>query len=162
MQNPFSTSLLDSDEWLRFAEEMAKTSDPQPQPKPMDHKPMDQDPAAWNDVEISFLSDERVQIRSSKGSQTCNYGELGFADGRDGKPASAWITLRALAQGGGILRQPPNSAANRTWPKVEKRIQETRRILRAYLGIASDPIPFIEGTGYKTRFKIGCARSFET
>ena len=116
--------------------------------------------ATWDIVEISFLSDERVQVRNGAKSETHNYAELGFADDRNGKPNSAWLTLRDLAQGRGIIRSATKTAT--TWPKVEKRIQKIRKVLRKHFGISADPVPFVAGTGYQARFKIGCGPSFQT
>ncbi len=115
----------------------------------------------WKDVEITFLSDERVQIRNGNQTETQNYAEWGFADRRTGKPNQAWVTLRAMAELNGIIRDGARAGA--AWPKVEKRIQEIRKVLRKHFGIAADPIPFIEGTGYQSRLKkIGCSPSFRT
>ena len=114
----------------------------------------------WNSIEISFLSDERVQIRNGTQSETCNYAELGFMDRRNEKPNSAWLVLRELAEHHGVIRNP--SEAGCAWTKVEKRIQNIRSVFRAYFGIAADPIPFVPGTGYQALFKISCRRSFNT
>ena len=116
--------------------------------------------ATWNTIEISFLSDERVQIRNGTKSETCNYAELGFADGRNGKPNRAWITLRALAEQRGIVRTP--TKPGQSWSDVEKRMQEIRKLLREHFCVSTYPIPFIEGGGYQARFKIGCSPSFRT
>jgi hypothetical protein len=116
--------------------------------------------ATWDAIEISFLSDERVQIRNGANSETRNYAEFGFADGRSNKANQAWETLRALAEQGGIIRD--TAKTGRTWPKVEKRMQEIRKVLRKHFCISADPIPFVEGTGYQVRFKIGCGPSFDT
>jgi hypothetical protein len=64
------------------------------EPTPAQGKPSgvangaDRGGASWQDIEISFLSDELVQIRSRKSTETRNYGELEFADRRAkrGKP----------------------------------------------------------------------------
>jgi hypothetical protein len=112
----------------------------------------------WDKIEISFLSDERVQIRAGKLLETRNYAEFGFEDRRNGTPNRAWVTLRALAEQRGIIRQPTN--AHRDWPQVEKGIQEIREILRKHFSIASDPIPFVRGAGYRACFKIGCGPSY--
>lgn len=117
-------------------------------------------PADWNCIEISFLSDERVQIRNGQNTETRNYGEFGFADRRNGKPNRAWLTLRHLAEAGGTVREAAGTGRN--WAKVEKQIQEIRKVLRQHFGISADPIPFVEGTGYRTCFKIGCSPSFHT
>ena len=114
--------------------------------------------ATWDTIEISFLSDERVQIRNGPDIETYNYNELGFEDSRNGKPNQAWVTLRVLAVERGIIRDATKTGG--TWPKVEKRMQEIRKALRNHFGISSDPILFIEGVGYQTRFKIDCSPSF--
>jgi hypothetical protein len=118
--------------------------------------------ATWEAIEVSFLSDHRVQIRNGTNAETLNYGELGFADRRakQGKPNRAWVTLRVMAEQNGIIRD--GAKMNAEWSRVEKRIQEIRKVLRGHFGIAADPIPFVEGTGYQTRFKIGCSPSFHT
>ena len=51
------------------------------------------DAATWEDIEILFLSDERVQIRNGTNRETRNYAEFGFADGQDRKPESGMGSL---------------------------------------------------------------------
>jgi hypothetical protein len=116
--------------------------------------------ATWENIEISFLSDERIQIRNGTVLETRNYGEFGFEDGRSGKPNQAWVTLRALAEERGLIQAP--TKAHRDWSRVEKRIQEIRKVLRNHFGISHDPIPYVEGTGYRALFKIDCRPSYET
>jgi hypothetical protein len=113
--------------------------------------------AAWEDIEIVFLSDERIQICNGVNRETRNYAEFGFADGRTENPNQAWKMLRALAVEG-VIRNPKD--AGLPWPKVEKQIQEIRKILRKHFGISADPVPFVKDLGYKACFKIGLARSF--
>jgi hypothetical protein len=114
----------------------------------------------WEEIQILFLSDERVQILNGPSRETRNYAEFGFADGRTEKPNVAWETLRAMAQQRGVLQD--ETVTKQPWPKVEKRIQEIRKVLRDHFGISVDPIPFVEGVGYRAQFKIGCGPSFET
>jgi len=116
--------------------------------------------ANWEEIEIDFTSEERVQIRIGKQLETCNYGELGFEDRRSGKPNRAWLLLRVLAAQGGTIREAVRTGED--WPKVEKRIQEIRKSLRNYFRLLDDPLPFVEGTGYRTRFAIRVARSYES
>jgi hypothetical protein len=116
--------------------------------------------AIWETIEISFLSEERVQIRNGANFETCNYAELGFEDGRTGKPNQAWETLRALAEKRGVIQD--GTAMGRAWPMVEKQIQVIRKVLREHFGIFADPIPFVRRVGYKARFKVGCGPSFHT
>jgi hypothetical protein len=120
--------------------------------------------AEWAAIQFVFLSDERVQISSSGRTATCNYAELGFADGRVGrgepKPNRAWIILRTMAEEDGVLRNGAKTGGS--WAKVEKQIQAIRKRLRAHFGIAADPLPFTEGLGYRSAFKIRCGPSFHT
>lgn len=114
----------------------------------------------WEQIEIIFLSDERVQIHNGKSTETRNYAEFGFQDGRSENPNRAWETLRRLAELGGIITD--GTQGRLPWPKVEKRVQEIRRIFREHFGISLDPVPFIERTGYQARFKIRCGPSYRT
>jgi hypothetical protein len=68
--------------------------------------------------------------------------------------------LRFLAQSQGVI----SSAARTTvkeWPAIEKQIGRTRKLLQSHFGISEDPLPFEKGVGYRLRFKIGCAPSFD-
>lgn len=116
--------------------------------------------ATWDTIEISFLSDERIQIYNGTDTKPYNYAEFGFADSRNGKPNQAWVTLRDLAEAKGIILI--NARRVSPWPKVEKRIQEIRKALRDHFGITSDPFLFKDGIGYQARFKIGVSPSFHT
>ena len=120
--------------------------------------------ANWDAIEISFLSDERVQIRNGVHTETRNYAELGFADRRvkrgKTKPNVAWETLRAMAEQRGIIRDGKKTGV--AWRKIEKRMQIIRKAFRQHFGITVDPVPFIAGTGYQASFKIGCGPSFDS
>jgi hypothetical protein len=116
--------------------------------------------AAWEEVKIVFTSDHQVQVWCGKNSEILNYAEFGFEDRWSGNPNQAWLLLRALAEHCGIIRN--GEEAGQVWPKVEKRIQQIRAVLRSHFGNSTDPIPFVEGTGYQARFKISCARSYHT
>jgi hypothetical protein len=113
----------------------------------------------WNEIEIAFLSDERVEICSGGERKTCNYGELGFEDRRNGKPNRAWVMLREVASHGGSL--PARSELGNKRAMAQKRIEEIREKLRSHFGIQGDPIPF-NGQTYQASFKIRCAQSFDT
>jgi hypothetical protein len=115
---------------------------------------------AWEAIEIVFISDERVQISNGTNSETCNYAELGFADGRSEKPIQAWETLRTMAEQGGVIAN--STKPTQPWSAVEKRIQEIRRALQRHFGLSADPIRFSRGTGYEACFKIRCGPSFRT
>jgi hypothetical protein len=120
--------------------------------------------ANWDAIEISFLSDERVQIRNGAHTETRNYAELGFADRRvqrgKTKPNVAWVALRTMAEQSGIIRDHTKTGV--AWPKMEKRMQFIRKAFRKHFGITADPVPFVSGTGYQATFKIGCGPSFQS
>jgi hypothetical protein len=118
------------------------------------------DAESWDQIEISFLSDERVQIEIGSSRATLNYAEMGFADKRSGKPNQAWIMLRRLAEADGLIKD--GSGTGQTWTRVEKRVQEIRKALKDRYGIASDPIPFVSGTGYQASFRVQCGPSYKT
>ena len=114
---------------------------------------------SWDEVEIAFLSDERIEIWvGGKHRSTHNYGELGFEDRRTGKPNLAWVMLRELAKERGTIPQPQ---AGQHRAMVQKRIEEIREKLRNHFGIEGDPIPF-NGSAYQSGFAISCRESFDT
>jgi hypothetical protein len=115
--------------------------------------------SSWEEIEIRFLSEERVQIIAGSETTTLNYAEFGFEDGRSEKPNLAWIALRSLATLGGTISQP-NSGQD--WSSVEKRMQEIRKVLRTHFSLSDDPLPFVEDVGYRACFKISLAQSFES
>lgn len=119
----------------------------------------DRRPQNWKEVKISFISDERVQITVGGQTETRNYTELGFEDRRDGKPNKAWLTLRELADLDGTIGA---AKTRQEWPKVEKRIQAIRKVLRRRFGISADPVPFRKGSGYRACFRISCSPSYAT
>jgi hypothetical protein len=115
----------------------------------------------WGDIEISFLSDERVQITVGSHTETRNYAEMGFASKLNGKPVLAWVTLRAMAQAGGFIMV---ASSGRKWADIEKRMQEIRKVLRQQFGLSADPLQFTRKRrdsdgGYRTTFTLGCGRS---
>lgn len=114
----------------------------------------------WEDIEMLFLSDARVENLIGDHRETLNYTELRFADRRNGTPNKGWLLLRELARASGELSSPPSGW--RGWASVEKQMQRTKRILVEHFGISGNPLPFRKGVGYRSRFKIGCAPSFDT
>jgi hypothetical protein len=114
---------------------------------------------AWEEVEIRFLSDNRVQVKAGVQSEPLTYAEFGFEDGRSKTPTLAWRTLRCLAEAGGTIKRTENG---RTGAKLEKRIQQIRTTLRKRFQLETDPIPFIKGIGYQARFRINCGPSYNS
>ena len=116
-------------------------------------------PQKWEDLEISFLSDHRLELRVAGQAETLNYSEISLADRRSGKPNQSWGVLLALAQGGGVI--PETARNSKQWLALEKQIERTRKVLRERFALLDDPLPFEKGTGYRARFEIRCAASFE-
>jgi hypothetical protein len=90
-------------------------------------------PTSWQEIEITFLSDHRVEICCGADRKTHNYGDLGFQDRRSGKtqatrPAGAWVMLCEIAKLNGTLQGPP---AGKRRAMVQKRI-EVREKLRGH------------------------------
>jgi hypothetical protein len=116
----------------------------------------------WDLLRVSFVSDQRLQFFiDGQPSDTYNYAELGFADGRSrkgNKPKAAWETVKLLAQCGGTISYVLNTRID--WRRIEKRIEEIREMLRTKFAIQDDPIPYVRGTGYVAQFKIDLAASY--
>lgn len=116
---------------------------------------------AWEDIEIRFTSEHRVQIfvRDRPGA-SLNFADMGFEDrrGGGGKPIRAWALLVALAHNDNIYPAAKVSGDQ----SIQKRAHELRNRLAGYFQIAGDPLPFLEGTGYKSRFRISRSPSFDT
>jgi hypothetical protein len=115
----------------------------------------------WEDIEIRFLSDERVQIFiCGTPGDSRNFAEMGFEDrrGKGGKPNRAWHALLALATNDGII--PATAISGQQG--IQKRAQTIRQLLCDHFQITENPLPFVAGTGYKTRFKIARSAACET
>jgi hypothetical protein len=115
-------------------------------------------PLKWQEIEIVFISEERVRISSNGIHQTYNYIEFGFEDKRNGTPNEAWVTLREMAKNNGTWPRPP---AGKGRAMVQKRIQEIREALRHHFQIQADPIPF-NGNAYQVSLKLVCGPSFDS
>src|ERR1017187_3897558 len=112
----------------------------------------------WEDIEIVFISDERVQVKDGTQIQTLNYNEMGFEDRRSGKPNQGWGVLRALAQAGGVI--PESARDAKDFIGMGKRIERIRHTLKTHFQITSDPVGK-DAKGYHCLFKIGYAPSFD-
>lgn len=133
-------------------------------PKSRDSTPSAPAPAAavlvWKDVEIRFLSDHNFQATvRGKLQAPQNYADAGFGDGRQAneKPKAAWEALRRLAEKGGVITKTKTAAE---WPKLERRMQELRKWLKARFQIDADPVPYLDG-GYRAQFTIGVSAPYE-
>jgi hypothetical protein len=123
--------------------------------------------ADWKDLTITFLSDNRVQMKiGDRMLSSCTCEELqdaGFWDRHAQRPTKAWDALRLLAEGNGT-----RSTSFEDRRHVEIRMSEMRKKLRAYLtseGIEisdSDPLPYDKHTRtYTATFTIGVGTNFK-
>ena len=113
-------------------------------------------PPQWEDLEISFLSDHRVQVQAGTLRETLTYAEMGFGDLRTGKPTRAWSVLRAFAKHEGRI---PMMLGVREWRLIYKRVQEIKARLKERYECQDNPIPFVRGVGYVARFRVTLAPS---
>lgn len=114
--------------------------------------------STWSEVEISFFNEHTVQITVGQNKSIHEFGQLGMAHKRSGKPTLAWQTLHLLAQSNGVISSP--ATKHEEWRTVEKRMQEARAWLRARFNLLTDPLPFVRNTGYRAEFSINCAASY--
>jgi hypothetical protein len=105
----------------------------------------------WCDVRIRFLDGESVTIFVGEVQKTVNYSEMGFNDGRNGKPNLQWKLLRAFAKDRGLLSWESPEADKRN----QKRREHLARALKAYFGLPDDPIELTpDGQAWRTRFTL--------
>ena len=153
-----------SEGWLRYLRERADLIDGEKVRAPLHERaaPVEAEKvrgplAEWKDLEIRFLSEERVQVTTSTFRETRNYAELGFEDRRSGKPIMEWETFTKLAQANGVIEV---DRSVRGYNEQSKRLQEIRRVLRKQFGLTGDPVPLL-GDHYRTQFRVSHAPSFD-
>lgn len=112
----------------------------------------------WRDVEITFLTSRRVQVRLGKNRETQGFRDLGFADDRGNGPDLAWKLMSEIAHAGGTLKR--NNQNDKQWELLVIRVATIRQRLKHIYKIPADPLPYERGVGYKASFKISCAPSF--
>lgn len=108
----------------------------------------------WEDLQIQFVSDERVQVTARGRTETRNYAEMGFEDKRNGKPTEAWSVLRTLAENRGSTQVGVGPARS----KLVKQIQQLRKKLGELYPAVGDPLPYVYGTYVRARGKPDAAQ----
>lgn len=120
----------------------------------------------WEDIEITFLSDFRIQVKIGSEIQSpLTFAEMDFHSKKNVRtPVAAWVALRQLAECGGSLRAARDG---RLWAVVEKRVQEIRSRFKTLFGLSDDPFTFTkrtrqnpDGAGYCAKFRILCHQSY--
>jgi hypothetical protein len=153
-------AIENSEEWRRHCDELLQIAEVQISPtKPRTESASP--PLKWEDIELRFLSEERVQIFiRDRPAASVNFADLGFEDrrGKGGKPNRAWRILQELPVCDGTI--PASSISGNQ--RMQKRAQEIRHLLCEHFHITEDPLHFIEGIGYKIRFKITRSPAYDT
>jgi hypothetical protein len=126
-----------------------------PTPDSLTAAPTQAGPRDWAAIKILFLDDHNLQVYvDGKPQEPVNYAVFDFADGRTTNPRRAWTVLKAFAEKRGTI---PTTAESR--PRIEKDVQQIRKILRKRFSLSSDPVRFT-GTGYSTAFTIGKSTAY--
>jgi hypothetical protein len=156
--NQCKDAVINSDQWIKLQEELVSAAKQQSATSEPPAKSEAAKPKSWLDVEISFLSDHRVEVCINGEQKHYNYGEFGFEDRRNGKQSRAWTVLYEIAGRNGTI---PQAQPGKDRAMIQKRIEEIRERLRARFKIESDPIPF-NGNAYQASFKINRRHCSET
>jgi len=107
--------------------------------------------STWRDVRMKFFDGETVSIKVGSVTQRCTYLEMGFADKRRKQPNLQWELLRTFALNHGELTWTSRGASRRN----QARCRRLAKTLRAYFGIAGEPIVFEETLqGWRVAFGI--------
>jgi len=115
----------------------------------------------WEEVTITFISNESIRIKAREVSKKFHFSEIGFGDRRSAdKPNMIWKYFHALAQLSGELAwDDPLDLGGRPVDidrdVAQKRISVLRKTLQTIVGIKDDPIYTYRKKGlYKTRFSL--------
>ncbi len=114
----------------------------------------------WNEVRITFVSDDAIRIEARAIFKRFHFAEIGFKDGRTpGRPNRIWGLLSELAKRDGTIEP----AAGRRYTGVQDAgkdaFKELRKCLRAIMSITDDPFfEYRKVKAYKTRFVLADER----
>ena len=113
----------------------------------------------WEDIHIRFTSDHRFQVFvNQRAGPVYGFEEVGLKDARSGNPRKAWDTLKQLADNSGTL--DPTKILGPPRAKIEKRIEEIRKLFRRLFKVEEDPLPFSSERGYRARFQVSRRDSY--
>ena len=113
----------------------------------------------WEEVTITFISDDSVKVSAREVSRKFIFAELGFKDNRKGDmPDTRWALLRELAaHSGEIAWDTPVERKAKSIAKAA--IKDIRRKLKAFMGIEDDPFfEYRKLKAYKTKFTLSDGR----
>ena len=114
------------------------------------------DGITWEKIVINFISNDEIQIRAGAVSETYHFSEIGFKDRRKRgagiHPTQLWRRFRAFAAAQGEV---PYARGPKEREQQRALMKELRKRLKAIIGLAEDPIPFVHGSfAYKFRFTL--------
>ena len=110
--------------------------------------------SSWDEVQITFVSNESIRIQAGDLDKPFSYAELGFKDGRKvDTPDTRWRTLQKLAQHGEISWKTDTDQKIRNI--AQKAIQDIRKKLKEITGLEDDPFePYRKVKAYRPKFKL--------
>jgi hypothetical protein len=144
-----------AEQWLAAGDDEPGVQETVPTAQQKNKEPFSQMPdLRWDDITITFVSNDSVKIQARNKAKTFLYADLGFRDARKGDlPTKAWDFLELLAEKGGqidfntlrssrraSLGERENSEAAQCFNAKNKiRVRELRKKLRTFFGIKADP-----------------------
>lgn len=116
----------------------------------------------WEHIIIQFLDDQNVRIIVGKNTLEASFIDMGFEDGRTGKPNKQWALLLILARHQGEI--------NATDTEVNSKIKKTKELLvkqlKSYFPLDYDPfwpyepyLPYKEKSSYQIKLQLIPANS---
>ncbi len=132
---------------LRLSPEVETRSEVRPS---MERFPTPAD-VGWSKIDITFVDPDRVRIESKDVRKTYNFTQMGMVDRRNAVPNVKWELLRDLAETYGHLGWGDSGAT----PKAQKRKERLSTVLKAFFGLAGEPIPWDDDEKcWRTAFRL--------
>lgn len=124
---------------------------PHSQDRPVKRFPL-LDGLRWQEVTITFISNDSVEVRARDKREVFMFSELGCTDRRKGdRPDKIWETLHALAK---LLSKPGITSPNLT-ASAKGRIKTLRKRLCKVMSIDDDPFEsYRRNRMYKPKFSL--------
>lgn len=109
----------------------------------------------WEEIAIKFQDEEKIRIKTKDRAFGVTFREMGFEDGRNGKPNQQWELLKLFASKGGELDWDKPEAKD----NLKKKKQLLAETLQEFFQIKEDPFfPYeIEGK-YKLKFHVSISQ----
>lgn len=108
----------------------------------------------WSEVHIRFVTKNNVIIMRGKDIiDEKEYGQLGFADKRNGRPVQSWFLLLEFAKRGGVL--DPDDLGTEARISLAQRKRDLTKRLYAFFKIPGDPFyPYTDEEQYEMRIAL--------